>query len=280
MLWNRKSLLCFPFCMNRVLSLSIHVRVPLNIIVVLNENIDTFQILFALYLSYLKYLNVSGVKQHLQLYTPSIDILHKSFKTSQHVSFFMKRCQLTISFVYGDMSVLFSYSFMNAQNLSLIPIFVAFFVMELNIRATVVGGPISKRLRISHHVTFWEHKMFSVISKFQVNTPLTNLFFTDISITLDSHESESHDTECPPFNSSSSILDDQIEHSSPTPQPILDTHPQSPDPIANPSLDTRRSEKVRHIPSHLRDFHCTPLYYHTMNLLPIKRQCLTHYGKT
>ncbi|KAL4582843.1 hypothetical protein LXL04_007404 [Taraxacum kok-saghyz] len=115
--------------------------------------------------------------------------------------------------------------------------------------------PISKRLRISRHVTFWEHKMFSSISKFQVHSPSSSLFFTDISISFDSHEPEFHDNESPPLSSTSTHLEDQIEDPTTTSQPIPESSPQSPDPLNNPSLDTR-PQRVRHIPSHLRDFHC------------------------
>ncbi|XP_010265970.1 PREDICTED: uncharacterized protein LOC104603606 [Nelumbo nucifera] len=43
--------------------------------------------------------------------------------------------------------------------------------------------PLSQRLRISRHVTFWEHKMFSSLSPFRVTTA-SSYFFTDPTISL------------------------------------------------------------------------------------------------
>ncbi|KAK2973102.1 hypothetical protein RJ640_009754 [Escallonia rubra] len=43
--------------------------------------------------------------------------------------------------------------------------------------------PISKRLRVSRHVIFWENKMFSSMSKFEISS-VTNSFFTDPLVDL------------------------------------------------------------------------------------------------
>ncbi|KAL4589254.1 hypothetical protein LXL04_002160 [Taraxacum kok-saghyz] len=95
--------------------------------------------------------------------------------------------------------------------------------------------PISKRLRISRHV----------------HSPLSSLFFTDVSISLDSHEPEFHDNESPPLSSTSTHLEDQIEDPTTTSQPIPETSPQSPDPLTNPSLETRPQ---RHSPETLQKY--------------------------
>ena len=68
--------------------------------------------------------------------------------------------------------------------------------------------PLSKCLRISRHVTFWEHKMFSTISSFQVTNTLTPLF-TNPSVSLfpndifayDSSSSLGQSTVAPPNES-------------------------------------------------------------------------------
>lgn len=120
--------------------------------------------------------------------------------------------------------------------------------------------PISKRLRISRHVTFWEHEMFSSLSDFQVPYVSSSPFFTDVSLPLADSPSE---PSTPPLDASS-------------PQ----TQPLSPGPVDNassdhtshtvdsegstnsegsatpPSLPQRRSGRVRQLPSHLRDFQC------------------------
>ena len=44
--------------------------------------------------------------------------------------------------------------------------------------------PISQRLRISRHVTFWEHHMFSSLSSFHASLSSLHPFFTDPSIEL------------------------------------------------------------------------------------------------
>jgi hypothetical protein len=44
--------------------------------------------------------------------------------------------------------------------------------------------PIAKRLRISRHVEFWEHKMFTSISPFPQSSSSYAPVFTDPSITL------------------------------------------------------------------------------------------------
>ncbi|CAL5380597.1 unnamed protein product [Camellia sinensis] len=48
--------------------------------------------------------------------------------------------------------------------------------------------PLSQRLRISRHVIFWEHKMFSSLSLFRLSVPSPSLFFTDPSTDLFSDE--------------------------------------------------------------------------------------------
>ncbi|GFZ16754.1 hypothetical protein Acr_26g0000240 [Actinidia rufa] len=44
--------------------------------------------------------------------------------------------------------------------------------------------PLSRRLRVSRHVVFWEHKMFSSLSSFQMSSSSTPPYLTDPSIDL------------------------------------------------------------------------------------------------
>ena len=57
---------------------------------------------------------------------------------------------------------------------------------------------ISQRLRISRHVTFWEHRMFSSLSSFHASLSSPHPFFTDSSTDLFSTVTSSLDTtHCP-----------------------------------------------------------------------------------
>ena len=134
--------------------------------------------------------------------------------------------------------------------------------------------PISKRLRISRHVTFWEHKMFSSISKFHISPSESPSFFTDESISLDTFEDsvsapptptpESSPLESPVLNPQSHLPSESpasnpMDHahlSEPTSPPTSTASPSSEDPVSPPLDEPRRSDRVRNIPSHLRDFHC------------------------
>ncbi|KAL4010710.1 hypothetical protein IC575_027725 [Cucumis melo] len=62
--------------------------------------------------------------------------------------------------------------------------------------------PISQRLRISRHVTFWEHRMFSSLSSFHASLSSPHSFFTDPSTPLfPTPDSPSNTTSCPPLTS-------------------------------------------------------------------------------
>ncbi|TYK17748.1 Retrovirus-related Pol polyprotein from transposon TNT 1-94 [Cucumis melo var. makuwa] len=92
--------------------------------------------------------------------------------------------------------------------------------------------PLSNRLRISRHVTFWEHTMFSRLSSFHASFSSPQSFFTDTSIDL--------------FPLSESPLGNELAQSAPTsatsdqssisdgsPEPTPDTPPRqaSTDPL-------------------------------------------------
>ena len=111
--------------------------------------------------------------------------------------------------------------------------------------------PISKHLRVSRHVVFWEHKMFYQLPHVPVSLipsidPLHDLF---------PEESPTSMSESPP-----SITDVPSHASDELPAPIIDV-PIDTAPIVDPvgpsdSHALRRSNRVTTLPSHLRDFHC------------------------
>jgi hypothetical protein len=115
--------------------------------------------------------------------------------------------------------------------------------------------PVAKRLRVSRHVVFWEHKMFYSLPLFSAGNsdsqadPLPNLFpeIPSLSAELVNPISD----ESPPADPSSD--------ESPIADPTFDESPLSA-PAANPVNTTapepRRSHRVSTLPSHLRDFHC------------------------
>uniref|UniRef100_A0A2N9GVI4 Integrase catalytic domain-containing protein n=1 Tax=Fagus sylvatica TaxID=28930 RepID=A0A2N9GVI4_FAGSY len=115
--------------------------------------------------------------------------------------------------------------------------------------------PVAKRLRVSRHVVFWEHKMFYSLPSFSAGNddsqadPLPNLFPEIPSPSAESVNPISD--ESPSADPSSDV--------SPTTDPTFNESPLSA-PAANPVSTTapepRRSHRVSTLPSHLRDFHC------------------------
>ena len=198
-----------------------------------------------------KVMNIYWVKQPLQLSLPSIDFQLQSFKTSHH-ELLHKTPQAYDFFVSWDVLVLFSYSLMNAQKVDLISVYVVFFVMELSIKDTD-GGILSPEFLV---MSLYGKTKFSILSLYFRYIILRPLFFIDASISLYSHKPEFDDTIYPPSSASSFNLDDQIEDPNAPSPPIPETSPQSLVPLNNPSLETWRSIRLRHIPSHLRNLYC------------------------
>ncbi|KAI3681339.1 hypothetical protein L6452_36130 [Arctium lappa] len=129
---------------------------------------------------------------------------------------------------------------------------------------------ISQRLRISRHVTFWEHVPFSSISKFRESPTFTAPFFTDASVSLDSLQFDfissspvvptSSDSASPseslaPPPSASQSFPAQHQSSAPSAPPTSELPAESLAPGTSQSSNVRRSERVRQVLSHLRDYH-------------------------
>ena len=113
--------------------------------------------------------------------------------------------------------------------------------------------PISKRLRVSRHVVFWEHKMFYQLP----HVPVSLIPSIDPFLDLFPKESPTSLSESPP-----SITDVPSHASNELPAPIIDV-PTDTAPTVDPagpsdSHALRRSHRVTTLPSHLRDFHCFP----------------------
>ena len=111
--------------------------------------------------------------------------------------------------------------------------------------------PISKRLRVSRHVVFWEHKMFYQLPHVPVSLipsidPLPDLFLEKSPTSL--------------FESPPSITAVPSHASDKLPAPIIGM-PTDIAPTVDPagpsdSHALRRSHRVTTLPSHIRDFHC------------------------
>ena len=111
--------------------------------------------------------------------------------------------------------------------------------------------PISKRLRVSQLVIFWEHKMFYQLPHVLVS-PIPSI---DPLLNLSPEESPTSLSESPP-----SITDVPSHASDELPVPIIDV-PIDTAPTMDPagpsdSHALRRSHWVTTLPSHLCDFHC------------------------
>jgi hypothetical protein len=104
--------------------------------------------------------------------------------------------------------------------------------------------PISKRLCISQHVTFWEHRFFSSMESFPSSPSSYSPVFTNVSFDLLPETTD---------------LDVGMTSS---PNDITTVDPNAPAPLVDPlTLEPdifvpRRSTWVTAFPSHLCDYHC------------------------
>ncbi|TYK10332.1 Retrovirus-related Pol polyprotein from transposon TNT 1-94 [Cucumis melo var. makuwa] len=102
--------------------------------------------------------------------------------------------------------------------------------------------PLFNRLRISRHVTFWEHTMFSRLSSFHASFFSPQSFFIDTSIDLFPLSESTSNNELAQSASTSATSDQSS---------ISDGNPDPP-----PDIPPRRSTRVREPPIHLQDYHC------------------------
>ena len=117
---------------------------------------------------------------------------------------------------------------------------------------------ISKRIRVSRHVVFWEHKIFYQLPHVPVSpipfiNPLPDLFPEESPIPMSEHPNLVSESP-PPISDVPSNASDEL------PAPVIDV-PTDTAPIVDPaslsnSHALRRSHRVTTLPSHLRDFHC------------------------
>ena len=115
--------------------------------------------------------------------------------------------------------------------------------------------PVSKRLRISRHVVFWEHKMFSTLSAFQISRS-ESPYFTDGGVDLfpdanDSSIQDSSNTLAEAFASSTEDENTPSTCSSHVSLQQVDSNEEN-----DTTLTLRRSSRVSQQPSHLQDYHC------------------------
>ncbi|KAJ9560393.1 hypothetical protein OSB04_005553 [Centaurea solstitialis] len=101
--------------------------------------------------------------------------------------------------------------------------------------------PVSKRLRISRNVTFWEHVPYYSLP--DTESPPIPLFPESAPL-------------IPPTPPPISDFLGPPSDPAPTPPPTPEVSAESPDPGPSTSEPVRRSDRVRHIPAHLRDYHC------------------------
>ena len=103
-----------------VLFLSSLVLTPLNKMVMQNESIVTFLMLFAPFSFLPLFLRAFGVRPHSLLYTPLIVFLHQLHTTNHHLSFFMVKLLTTPPFVFLVVLALSLFLLMNEQSSSLV----------------------------------------------------------------------------------------------------------------------------------------------------------------
>uniref|UniRef100_A0A2N9HY75 Reverse transcriptase Ty1/copia-type domain-containing protein n=1 Tax=Fagus sylvatica TaxID=28930 RepID=A0A2N9HY75_FAGSY len=124
---------------------------------------------------------------------------------------------------------------------------VVFLAMVFSQKGFRCYDPISRRLRISRHVEFWEHQTFSSRQHFPFISSSMTPIFTDPSIDL--YPDPVRDSAPPPSSSDVPSLVLSPAAGSPDSDPAPSAPSESP-------TDIRRSTRVRAPPSHLSDYHC------------------------
>lgn len=112
--------------------------------------------------------------------------------------------------------------------------------------------PQSKRLRISRHVVFWEHKMFATMSKFHLSSDSSTTFFTNPSIDIFPDDDHSVIPVQVSLNAEPTLDDSSGSHFSVTSADQASTQFDS--SIPSPPV-LRRSQRVREPSTRFNDFH-------------------------
>uniref|UniRef100_A0A2N9IF95 Reverse transcriptase Ty1/copia-type domain-containing protein n=1 Tax=Fagus sylvatica TaxID=28930 RepID=A0A2N9IF95_FAGSY len=226
---------------------TIHVPIPLNKMVVPNANFVTF-LMLCVPSSYLPLsLSVFGVKRLSLPFTPSIAFPHLLLTRNLPLSYFMTKLPDYSSLrVFGCVCFvsLPSHERNKLEPRSRLCCFLGYGISQKGFRCY---DPISRRLRISRHVEFWEHQTFSSRQHFPFISSSMTPIFTDPSIDL--YPDPVRDSTPPP--SSSDVPSLVLSPAAGSP----DSDPASSAPSESPT-DIRRSTRVRAPPSHLSDYHC------------------------
>ncbi|GKU98443.1 hypothetical protein SLEP1_g11451 [Rubroshorea leprosula] len=119
--------------------------------------------------------------------------------------------------------------------------------------------PVSQKLRVSRHVVFWEHTMFSSLSNFKVSSSHQPPFFTNPSIKLfpsDSNAGTSDEL----YNASPHAPTSFVEDDLPVGNASDNFEPSSTSSSTNELVVPSSSHptRVRKPPNYLRDYHCFP----------------------
>jgi hypothetical protein len=211
-----------------------HAQAPLSKTEEPKENFDTSLTQFVLSSYLLKFLYPFGEKLFSLLPIPSIVFQVQPFLIRLLMSAFLD-LHLTINI--SDLLALpvsSFFSLMNTINSSLVVAFVVSLVM-LKLKKDRCYDPIAHRLRISRHVVFWEHRLFTKVSQFrssfslsslldlfpEVSTPSPELFPPSLEVSTSIPQTESSDH-------SSGSSSNETPHSSsesPAPAPSEDPAP-------------------------------------------------------
>ena len=238
------------FYINLELFLSHFVQALLNKMAGLSANFIIFLMLFVLLLLPLLLLLSFGGKLLLLPFTRSIGVLLPLFRIKLLMIYCLVLLPPMTYLESLDVSVLFFFMTMNETNFSLVLVCV---VLGYGIgkKGYRCYDPISKRLCVSRHVVFWEHKIFYQLP----HVPFSLIPSIDPLLDLFPEESPTSLSESPPSitNVPSHASDELLAPIIAVP---IDTAPTV-DPAGPSDFHAlRRSHRVTTLPSHLRDFNC------------------------
>ena len=149
-----------------VLFLSCLVLTPLNKMVVQNESIVTFLMLFAPFSFLPLFLRAFRVRPHSLLCTPLIVFLHQLHTTNHHLNFFMVKLLTTPPFGFLVMLALSLFLLMNEQSSSLVLVSVVSLVMVCLKRGFSTMIPFLIAFVSPVMLSFWNIVLSRVFSNF------------------------------------------------------------------------------------------------------------------